>query len=85
MLPELSRNQANEVGRGLPGVGFVEGDPCTTVGARVLLAMARVLEGLVFGLTSADSPVSPYVDVVLRCLVSLYLGEEGLLAVKVIF
>lgn len=61
----------------------MEGDPCKTVGARVLLAMATVFEGLISELKSIDSPVSPYVDVVLRCLVSLFLGEEGLLAVRV--
>lgn len=79
LLPE----QADAVGRGLLGVGFVEGDPCTTVGARVLLALARVLETLLFELRSIDSAVSPYADVVLRCLVSLFLGEEGVLAVRV--
>lgn len=71
------------MGRGLAGVGFVEGDPSRTVGARVLLALARVLEALIYDLKRADSAVSPYADVLLRCLVSLFLGEEGLLAVRV--
>lgn len=71
------------VGRGVSGVGFVEGDPSKTVGARVLLALARVLEGLLSDLRKAGSTVRPYVDVVLRCLVTLFLGEEGSLAVMV--
>lgn len=65
------------------GVGFVEGDPSKTVGARVLLALARVLEGLLLDLRKPGNAVRPYIDVVLRCLVTLYLGEEGSLAVMV--
>lgn len=75
--------QAEAVGRGVSGVGFVEGDPAKTVGSRVLLALARVLEALLSDLTRPGSVVRPYVDVVLRCLVTLFLGEEGSLAVKV--
>ena len=67
----------------MSGVGFVEGDPAKTVGARVLLALARVLEVLLLDLTRPGSVVRPYVDVVLRCLVTLFLGEEGCLAVRV--
>lgn len=76
-------NQGGAVGRGVAGVGFVEGDPCKTVGVRVLLILARVFEGLLLELKGADSAVRPYTDVVLRCLVSLFLGEEGCLAARV--
>lgn len=75
--------QAEAVGRGVSGVGFVEGDPEKTVGARVLLALARVLEGLLLDLRRPGSAVRPYADIVLRCLVTLFLGEEGFLAVRV--
>ena len=78
-----SHCQSEAVGRGVPGVGFVEGDPHKTIGARVLLALARVLEELLLDLRVADSAVRPYADVVLRCLVTLFLAEEGLLAVRV--
>lgn len=78
-----SWHQAEAVGHGVKGVGFVEGDCRKTVGARVLLALARVLEGLLLDLRRADSAVAPYTDVVLRCLVTLFLGEEGFLAVRV--
>lgn len=61
----------------------MEGDPTKTVGARVLLALARVLEALLLDLRRPGSVVHPYVDVVLRCLVTLFLGEEGSLAVRV--
>lgn len=61
----------------------MEGDPTKTVGARVLLALARVLEALLLDLRRPGSVVRPYVDVVLRCLVTLFLGEEGSLAVRV--
>lgn len=61
----------------------MEGDPSKTVGARVLLALARVLEVLLLDLRRPGSVVRPYVDVVLRCLVTLFLGEEGSLAVRV--
>lgn len=67
----------------MSGVGFVEGDPTKTVGARVLLALARVLEVLLLDLGRPGSVVRPYVDVVLRCLVTLFLGEDGSLAVRV--
>lgn len=49
----------------------------------MLLALARVLEELLLDLRVADSAVRPYADVVLRCLVTLFLAEEGLLAVRV--
>lgn len=75
--------QAEAIGRGVSGVGFVEGDPKKTVGARVLLALARVLEGLLLDLRRPGSVVRPYADIVLRCLVTLFLGEEGFLAVRV--
>eukprot|EP00903_Cladosiphon_okamuranus_P006300 g6178.t1 len=78
----LDREEAEAVGRGVSGVGFVEGDPSKTVGARVLLALARVLEVLLLDLRRPGSVVRPYVDVVLRCLVTLFLGEEGSLAVR---
>lgn len=61
----------------------MEGDPSKTVGARVLLALTRVLEGLLLNLRKPGSAVRPYIDVVLRCLVTLFLGEEGSLAVMV--
>ncbi len=61
----------------------MEGDPSKTVGARVLLALARVLEVLLLDLRRPGSAVRPYVDVVLRCLVTLFLGEEGSLADRV--
>lgn len=61
----------------------MEGDPRKTVGARVLLALARVLEELLVDLRVANSAVGPYADVVLRCLATLFLGEGGLLAVRV--
>lgn len=82
MVPHRS-NQAETVGRGVSGVGFVEGDPSKTVGARVLLALARVLEGLLLDISRPGSAVRPYTDVLLRCLVTLFLGEEGFLAVRV--
>ncbi|CAM9542999.1 unnamed protein product, partial [Ectocarpus sp. 12 AP-2014] len=78
----LDREEAEAVGRGVSGVGFVEGDPKKTVGARVLLALARVLEGLLLDLRRPGSAVRPYADIVLRCLVTLFLGEEGFLAVR---
>lgn len=78
-----SRHQAEAVGHGVKGVGFVEGDRRKPIGARVLLALARVLEGLLLDLRRADSAVAPYTDVVLRCLATLFLGEEGFLAVRV--
>ncbi|CBJ33221.1 calmodulin-like myosin-light chain [Ectocarpus siliculosus] len=78
----LDREEAEAVGRGVSGVGFVEGDPKKTVGARVLLALARVLEGLLSDLRRPGSAVRPYADIVLRCLVTLFLGEEGFLAVR---
>eukprot|EP00752_Nemacystus_decipiens_P008770 g7826.t1 len=78
----LGREEADAVGRGISGVGFVEGDPKKTVGARVLLSVARVLEVLLMDLRRPGSAVRPYVDVVLRCLVTLFLGEEGSLAVR---
>lgn len=80
---DRSHCQSEAIGRGVPGVGFVEGDPHKTVGARVLLALARVLEELLLDLRVADSAVEPYADVVLRCLVTLFVAEEGLLAVRV--
>ena len=49
----------------------------------MLLALVRVLEELLLDLRVTDSAVGPYVDVVLRCLVTLFLAEEGLLAVRV--
>lgn len=61
----------------------MEGDPRKTVGARVLLALAKVLEELLVNLRVTDNVVGPYADVVLRCLVTLYLGEGGCLAVRV--
>lgn len=76
-------SQAQAVGRGAAGVGFVEGDPRKPVGVRVLLSLARVLEGLLLNLRKADSAVRPYTDVILRCLVTLFLAEEGFLAVGV--
>lgn len=82
-MVQTRSNQAETVGRGVSGVGFVEGDPSKTVGARVLLALARVLEGLLLDLSRPGSAVRPYTDVVLRCLVTLFLGEEGFLAVRV--
>ncbi|CAM9744831.1 unnamed protein product [Scytosiphon promiscuus] len=81
-LKFLDREEAETVGRGISGVGFVEGDPSKTVGARVLLALARVLEGLLLDLSRPGSAVRPYTDVVLRCLVTLFLGEEGFLPVR---
>lgn len=75
--------KAEAVGRGVSGVGFVQGDPTKTVGARVFLALARVLEVLLLDLRRRGSAVRPYVDVVLRCLVTLFLGEEGSLALRV--
>lgn len=79
----MGPDQAEAVGRGVAGVGFVEGDPSKTVGVRVLLTLASVLEGLLFDLRRADSAVRPYTDVVLRCLVTLFLGEKGFLAARV--
>lgn len=52
-------------------------------GAGVLRALARVLEELVPQLQGAKGPVARYTDVVLRCLVSLFLVEEGWLAARV--
>lgn len=78
-----SRHQAGAIGHGVKGVGFVEGDRRKPIGARILLALARVLEGLLLDLRRADSAVAPYTDVVLRCLTTLFLGEEGFLAVRV--
>lgn len=75
--------QADTFGHRFTDVGFMEGDSRKTGGARVLLALAGVLEALVSQLQRADSAIAPYTDMVLRCLVSLFLLEEGFLAVQV--
>lgn len=75
--------QANKTGRGGEGVGYVQGNPLKTVGTRILLALAGVLDEFLRDLRRSDSIVQPYTDVILRCLVSLFLGEEGCLAVRV--
>ncbi|CAM9632944.1 unnamed protein product, partial [Phaeothamnion confervicola] len=75
---------AGTYGRGAPNSGgaggFVEGDPQMTVGTRILLALRRIFEGLAWDLRRPDSPAAPYVDLILRCVTSLYMGEEGALA-----
>lgn len=75
--------QANKAGRGVEGIGFVEGDPLKTVGTRILLALGGVLNEFLRDLRRSDSAIQPYTDVILRCLVSLFLGEEGCIAVRV--
>eukprot|EP00953_Heterococcus_sp_UTEX-ZZ885_P018790 10496-Heterococcus_DN1.PRE.1 len=50
------------------------------VGMRVVLVLTRILEGLILELQHSHSPVVHYVDVVLKCLTALYIGQEGCLS-----
>ncbi|CAM9321091.1 unnamed protein product [Discosporangium mesarthrocarpum] len=82
VLRFLDLEEARTAGRAIPGVGFVEGDPNRSIGSRILLILIRTLRNIISDLSRNDSPVAAYVDVLLRCLTSLYMGEEGALAVK---
>jgi serine/threonine protein kinase/Ca2+-binding EF-hand superfamily protein len=50
------------------------------VGMRVVLVLTRILEGLVLELQHSHSPVNHYVDIVLKCLTALHIGQEGCLS-----
>jgi Ca2+-binding EF-hand superfamily protein/serine/threonine protein kinase len=50
------------------------------IGMRVVLVLTRILEGLVLELQHSHSPVVHYVDIVLKCLTALYIGQEGCLS-----